>query len=117
MAPRRLRSRGVPLFSRAVSQTNQKAVPLRRSGPRDVGVVAIGRNEGERLQRCIRSLPTDIGLVVYVDSGSADGSAQFARQHGAEVVDLDMSRAFTAARARNAGVERLRQVRPELALV
>jgi GT2 family glycosyltransferase len=92
-------------------------VPLRRSAPRDVGVVAIGRNEGERLQRCLRSLPTDIGLVVYVDSGSTDGSAQFARQHGAQVVDLDMSRPFTAARARNAGVERLRQVRPELALV
>ncbi len=88
-----------------------------RFGVSDVGVVAIGRNEGERLQRCIRSLPAQLGAVVYVDSGSTDGSVEFAREHGAEVVALDMSVPFTAARARNAGVERLRQVRPELALV
>ncbi len=80
-------------------------------------MIAIGRNEGERLKRCMRSLPADLGLVVYVDSGSTDGSVQFAQEHGAEVVGLDMSRPFSAARARNAGVERLRQRRPELELV
>lgn len=85
--------------------------------PADVGVVAIGRNEGERLKRCIASLPSTIGLCVYVDSGSTDGSVEFAREQGAEVVELDMSIPFTAARARNAGVARLRQVRPELSMV
>ena len=91
--------------------------PGQRFAPRDVGVVAIGRNEGERLKRCLRSLPAEIGLVVYVDSGSTDGSVQLAQAHGAEVVGLDMSLPFTAARARNAGVERLQHTRPELGLV
>jgi GT2 family glycosyltransferase len=84
---------------------------------RDVAIVAIGRNEGERLKRCIRSLPTEIGLVVYVDSGSLDGSVPFARDNGCEVVELDMTVPFTAARARNAGFARVQQQRPELRLV
>src|SRR5207302_4149171 len=53
------------------------------------GAVAIGRNEGERLRRCLKSL-SGAAAVVYVDSGSSDGSAQWARSHGAEVIDLDM---------------------------
>lgn len=71
------------------------------------GVVAIGRNEGERLRRCFDSIPKDIGAVVYVDSGSTDGSVELARSRGHTIVALDMSRPFTAARARNAGFERL----------
>ena len=84
---------------------------------RDVAIVAIGRNEGERLKRCIRSLPPEIGMVVYVDSGSNDGSVQFARDNGCEVVELDMSIPFTAARARNAGFTRMKQKRPKIHLV
>jgi GT2 family glycosyltransferase len=72
-----------------------------------IGVVAIGRNEGERLRRCLASLPAGVGGVVYVDSGSTDGSTQLARSHGSEVVELDLSIPFTAARARNAGLGRL----------
>ena len=60
--------------------------------PETIGAVVIGRNEGERLKRCLKSLST--AVVVYVDSGSTDGSAQWARQHGAELVELDMSRAL-----------------------
>ena len=79
------------------------------------GAVAIGRNEGERLKRCLTALTGDPGAgsgallspVVFVDSGSTDGSADFARSIGVEVVELDMSQPFTAARARNAGYERL----------
>ena len=41
--------------------------------------------------------------VVYVDSGSADGSAEYARSVGCRVVELDASRPFSAARARNEG--------------
>lgn len=77
--------------------------------PSFVGVVVIGRNEGERLKRCLTSLRVGEAAVVYVDSGSSDGSAAWARQAGAEVVELDMSVPFTAARGRNAGFERLRQ--------
>src|SRR5256885_1116726 len=75
------------------------------------GVVVIGRNEGERLKKCLQSLSA-LAAVVYVDSGSTDGSLQWARVHGAEVVELDMALPFTAARARNEGYRRLRQVSP-----
>lgn len=75
-----------------------------------VGIVAIGRNEGERLRRCFDSIPPSIGAVAYVDSGSSDGSVELARARGYEVVELDMTRPFTAARARNAGFARLDQL-------
>ena len=77
------------------------------------GAVVIGRNEGERLQRCLRSLASAAALV-YVDSGSTDGSANWVRGRGMEVIDLDASLPFTAARARNAGYRRLREIGPEL---
>jgi len=72
-----------------------------------VGVVAIGRNEGERLRRCLDSLSGRVSAVVYVDSGSTDDSVALARSRGHEVVLLDLSQPFTAARARNAGFQRL----------
>ena len=74
-----------------------------------VGIVVIGRNEGERLVRCLASLPPDLPRV-YVDSGSTDGSPEAALAAGAEVVRLDMSRPFSAARARNEGFRRLEEV-------
>jgi len=77
------------------------------------GAVAIGRNEGERLRRCLASLNA-AAVVVYVDSGSRDGSPQMARELGADVLDLDLSIPFTAARARNAGLRRLRERAPNL---
>ena len=80
-----------------------------------LAVVIIGRNEGARLIRGLASVAA-ADRVVYVDSGSTDGSQQAAQEAGAEVVALDMSQPFTAARARNAGLERLRLhgMRPEL---
>jgi GT2 family glycosyltransferase len=79
--------------------------PSRVSGA--VGAVIIGRNEGARLVACLASFPAEVRPLVYVDSGSTDGSVAAARAAGAEVVALDMSVAFTAARARNAGLARL----------
>lgn len=78
----------------------------------DVGIVVIGRNEGERLRRCLLSVHPEGQCVVYVDSGSTDGSPQVAELAGAYVVQLDMRRAFTAARARNEGFKRLKQLHP-----
>jgi GT2 family glycosyltransferase len=80
------------------------------------GAVAIGRNEGERLRRCIASLSTAT-VTVYVDSGSTDCSADWALGRGVEVIDLDMRIPFTAARARNAGLQRLRELAPDLTYV
>ena len=81
-----------------------------------LGVVAIGRNEGARLKRCLEAVSA-AAVVVYVDSGSTDGSAQWARGQGADVIELDMSLPFTAARARNAGFRRLREMAPDLPYV
>lgn len=73
----------------------------------NITAIAIGRNEGERLVRCLTSLLPQTARVIYVDSGSTDGSSGRALDLGAEVVALDMTCPFTAARARNAGFERV----------
>lgn len=73
-----------------------------------VGFVAIGRNEGARLIACLKSLcGAGGGTIAYVDSGSTDGSVKAAADLGAEIIALDMSIPFTAARARNTGARRL----------
>jgi GT2 family glycosyltransferase len=73
----------------------------------------IGRNEGERLVRCLHSLIGRVPNIVYVDSGSTDGSAEMARGLGVETLALDMSIPFTAARARNEGFQRLLEKDPD----
>jgi GT2 family glycosyltransferase len=78
----------------------------------DLGVVVVGRNEGERLRRCLASVLGRGHRVVYVDSASIDGSVGLARSMGAEVVELDQSLPFSVARARNEGFERLLQLEP-----
>lgn len=78
-----------------------------------LGFVIIGRNEGERLRCCLVAVVKAAVAVVYVDSGSTDGSAALARQMGADVVELDMRRPFTAAWARNSGWRRLLAIAPE----
>lgn len=72
-----------------------------------VAVVIIGRNEGARFLACLAALPDTVAPVVYVDSGSTDGSVAAAREAGARVVTLDADMPFTAARARNAGLAAL----------
>lgn len=62
-----------------------------------------------RLVRCIESVSSFVERVIYVDSGSTDGSVASAQNAGARVVELDMTRPFTAARARNAGIKALQQ--------
>ncbi|WP_395397014.1 glycosyltransferase [Novosphingobium sp. BL-8A] len=96
-------------------------MPNKQAGGEDpdatVGVVVIGRNEGERLRLCLQSAKRSGDRIVYVDSGSKDGSVSLARSFGIEVVELDASRPFTAARGRNAGFARLRALWPDTRFV
>lgn len=78
-----------------------------QGGATPVDAVVIGRNEGARLAACLASLRGGVRRIIYVDSGSTDGSQELARAAGAEVVALDLALPFTAARARNAGIARL----------
>ncbi len=82
-------------------------------GPASVAVVAIGRNEGERLRACLQSVVRFAGLAVYVDSGSTDGSVEMARAMGVDVIVLDPAVPFTAALARNAGWRRVLELAPQ----
>ena len=82
-----------------------------------VGVIVIGRNEGERLIRCFESLQKTVSAIVYVDSGSTDHSVQVAQNRNIQVIELDTSIPFTAARARNTGFEHLLKLFPTSELV
>jgi GT2 family glycosyltransferase len=82
-----------------------------------IGVVVIGRNEGKRLHQCLLSLASENVVIVYVDSGSTDGSVALATSLGVYVIELDLSIPFTAARSRNVGFEHLASNHPDIAYV
>ncbi len=72
-----------------------------------VSIVVIGRNEGDRLTRCLASVQAasrQLGNVelIYVDSGSTDDSLRVARAHGALTLMLRDGQPSAAA-ARNLG--------------
>ncbi len=83
----------------------------------EVGVVVIGRNEGERLPVCLRSVLGTAAHLVYVDSGSSDASVDTARSMGLDVIELDTSMPYTAARARNRGLKWLTAKDPSVRFV
>jgi GT2 family glycosyltransferase len=75
-----------------------------------LSIVIIGRNEGERLTFCLNSVAQVCGLegeveVIYVDSGSTDGSPIAAGSLDAQVIVLQGGKQ-TAARGRNVGWQR-----------
>jgi glycosyltransferase involved in cell wall biosynthesis len=77
------------------------------SGAPNLSVVIIGRNEGQRLARCIASVQSAKWMgcaieVIYADSGSSDGSPALAAATGARVIEVTSS-SPTAALGRNAG--------------
>ena len=82
-----------------------------------IGLVAIGRNEGQRLRQCLLSALGKVALIVYVDSGSTDGSVELARSLGVDVVELDLSTPFTAARSRNTGFAHLLEADAQIEFV
>jgi len=83
----------------------------------NIGVVIIGRNEGSRLRRCLMSVSRHAAAIVYVDSASTDGSVSLAHSLGVDVVELDMSLPFCAARARNEGFQTLISRFPQVSFV
>ena len=83
----------------------------------NIGIVIIGRNEGDRLIRCLHSIQEYIQYSVYVDSASSDNSVDVAKKLSAHTLALDMSMPFTAARARNAGFAELLKLHPETEFV
>jgi GT2 family glycosyltransferase len=85
--------------------------------PHAIGTVVIGRNEGDRLRRCLESVRGFCAAVIYVDSGSTDGSISLGRSLGVPVLELDLRIPFTAARARNAGFDKLLSLYPDLKYV
>lgn len=82
-------------------------------GRPNVAAVTIGRSEGERLLNCLAALKGKAAPIVYVDSGSTDGSVEAASSAGAQVIELNPATPFTAARGRNAGLSRLREIDPD----
>lgn len=81
-----------------------------------IGLVAIGRNEGERLKRCLLSIQSDVP-VVAIGSASTDGSVAFARSTQSTFVELDMAKPFSAARARNEWFGSLLEHCPDITFV
>ena len=97
-----------------------KTDPENTTEPRSaatIGIVAIGRNEGARLETCLTSLLGQTKRVVYADSASSDDSVAVARRSGVEVVVLPNDVPLSAAAGRAAGYQRLRAKHPEVELV
>src|SRR5262245_8444038 len=84
----------------------------------ELGIVVIGRNEGQRLINCLKSVvdQTD-ATTVYVDSGSTDGSVKAAERLGVNAVELDRAQPFSAARARNEGFSAVAALNPNVRFV
>lgn len=82
-----------------------------------IGIVIIGRNEGQRLKLCIESALLTGYPVVYADSNSSDGSVLLARTAGAHVVCLDPLKPMNASRGRKEGFEKLRGLFPNIEYV
>jgi glycosyltransferase involved in cell wall biosynthesis len=74
-----------------------------------LAAIVIGRNEGQRLVKCLESVQPHFDRVIYVDSGSIDGSAEHAETLGTGVVRLTGG-PFTAARGRQAGLDELERL-------
>ena len=87
------------------------------SAPPSVAFVVIGRNEGARLEECLRSVLSVSPRVVYVDSASTDGSAERAHALGAHVIELTPSKPLNASRGRSEGVAAVQDRFPEAAFV
>lgn len=82
-----------------------------------LGIVVIGRNEGDRLHQCLKSIlahcPPEFPIV-YVDSGSTDNSLAMAQSLEVYGIALDPTEPFSMARGRNTGWRFLQATYPNL---
>ena len=79
-----------------------------------IGLVVIGRNEGQRLLLSLQSMQSSHCPIIYVDSGSSDNSVEIAKPLVNCVHQLDPATPFSAARARNEGCQHLTTLFPSL---
>jgi len=80
------------------------SAPGDRIGVDTTAIIVIGRNEAANLAACLDSVASlGARCILYVDSGSTDGSPALARAKAVRVIDLAPDRPFSAARARNEG--------------
>lgn len=56
-----------------------------------LSICVVAQNEAENLPRALKSVESVADEIILVDGGSADGTREIARSHGAKVID----RAFT----------------------
>lgn len=80
----------------------------------NIGIVVIGRNEGQRLMLSLQSMQSSNCPIIYVDSGSSDNSVEIAKPLVDRVLQLNPAAPFSAARARNEGFEQLTTSFPSL---
>ncbi|MGD2109248.1 MAG: glycosyltransferase [Phycisphaerae bacterium] len=88
--------------------TQGDTIPATDAQSPEVSVVVIGRNEGERLKRCLGSIraadyPQNRIELLYVDTDSTDDSCSVAESLGAKVISITPERRSAAA-GRNAGL-------------
>ncbi len=93
---------------------SSKALP---SEAFQLGIVVIGRNEGDFLEAALKAVLGENQAIVYVDSGSTDDSLAIAKRLHIPVIELDPNKPFTAARAYNEGFDFLLQQYPHLPFV
>jgi len=79
-----------------------------------IGIVIIGRNEGERLILCLESVIKAKISCIYVDSQSIDNSVFEAESRNVRTIVLDESVPINASRARNSGFQALVDEHPGL---
>jgi len=79
----------------------------------NIGIVVVGRNEGIRLNDCLKSLP--MLPIVYVDSGSTDNSLNIAQSNSIDSIVLE--KPYTAAKARNEGALYLLNKFPQISAI
>lgn len=85
-----------------------------------VGVVVIGRNEGEHLARALGSIGEQAGAAAYADSDSTDHSVALVRERfpAVEVVEMKAGeRPLSPSRGRNEGYAALRRRLPAVRYV
>lgn len=82
-----------------------------------IGVVVIGKNEGQHICQCLLSLMSKAESLVYVDSDSTDDSVEQVSSLGVKVISLDSTIPLSAARARNVGANYLLELNPGIVFI